>query len=149
MNVANATQAATTLTDLWQAGERQHPEQVAMIAAGRQVTYRQLGDRVRRIATGLSRQWGVQPGDIVALLAPNSIEFVISYFAIVHIGATVQPVDERVTPEEMAGVLNDAATRFLILHGSLSATFDQVQELGSGVEQVLGIGPDAAGSASA
>lgn len=84
----------------------------------------------------------MQPGDIVALLAPNGVEFVISYFAIVHIGATVQPIDERVTPEEMAAVLRDAGTRFLIVHRSLWPKFDEARTLGAMVEQHLGIGLD-------
>ncbi len=135
----------TTLTDLWQAGERQYPDKVAVVAGRQVLTYRQLGDRVRRVAAGLVHQWGVQPGDIVALLAPNGIEFVISYFAIVQIGATVQPIDERVTPEEMAAILKDAGTCFLIVHGSLWPKFDEARALGVMVEQLLGIGLDDAG----
>lgn len=130
----------TTLTDLWQACERQYPDKVAIIEAGHPLTYRQLGDRARRVASGLSRQWGVQSGDIVALLAPNCVEFVISYFAIAQTGATVQPIDERLTPEEMAVILRDAGTRFLIIHCSLWSKFDEAQKLGVIVEQMLGIG---------
>jgi acyl-CoA synthetase (AMP-forming)/AMP-acid ligase II len=135
----------TTLMDLWQACECQYAEQTAIIESGQAVTYRQLGDRVRHIASGLAYQWGVQPGDIVALLSPNSVEFVISYLAIVQLGATVQPIDERLTPEEMAAILRDANTRFLIVHGSLWTKFDEARERGVMVEHMLGIGPDAIG----
>lgn len=138
----------TTLTDLWQAGERQHPDKVAVVEGRRTLTYRQLGDRVRRVAASLVHQWGVQPGDIVALLAPNCIEFVIGYFAIVQLGATVQPIDERVTPEEMAAILRDADTRFLIVHGSLWPKFNEARSLGVMVDHMLGIRLDAAGIAS-
>ena len=135
----------TTLTDLWQAGERQHPDKVAIIEGQCTLTYAQLGERVRRVAAGLVRQWDVQPGDIVALLAPNCAEFVISYFAIVHLGATVQPIDERITPEEMAVILTDAGTRFLIVHGSLWAKFAEAREHDIRVAHLLGIGLAVAG----
>jgi long-chain acyl-CoA synthetase len=128
----------TTLADLWQDAEHRHADQIAVIAAEHQMTYRQLGDRIRRVAAGLSSRWGIQPGDIVALLTPNCVEFVISYFAIVQIGATVQPVDERITPEEIAAVLADADTHFLIVHGSLWPKFEQIRTL-TRVERVLGI----------
>jgi acyl-CoA synthetase (AMP-forming)/AMP-acid ligase II len=130
----------TTLAGLWQEAEHRHADQTAVIAAAQQMTYRQLGDRIRRVAAGLASRWGVQPGDIVALLTPNCVEFVISYFAIVQIGAVVQPVDERVTPKEIAAVLEDAGTRFLIVHSSLWPKFDQVRGLATSVERVLGIG---------
>ncbi len=130
----------TTLTDLWQVGECQHPNKVAIIEGQSTLTYGELGDRVRRIASGLVHQWGVQSGDIVALLAPNCVEFVISYFAIVHIGAKVQPIDERVTPEEMGTVFQDAETRFLIVHSALWSKFTEVQAVGVMVERQLGIG---------
>ncbi|WP_089717685.1 class I adenylate-forming enzyme family protein [Candidatus Entotheonella palauensis] len=129
----------TTLTDVWQAGERQHPDKVAVMEGERTLTYGQLGDWVRRVAAGLVSQWGVQPGDIVALLAPNCIEFVVGYFAIVQVGATVQPLDERITPEEMAAILKDADTRFLIVHGALWSKFRAARELGVMVEHLLGI----------
>ncbi|ETX06184.1 MAG: hypothetical protein ETSY2_18675 [Candidatus Entotheonella gemina] len=130
----------TTLTDVWQAGERQHLDKIAIIEGGNTLTYGQLSDRVRRVAAGLVRQWDVQPGDIVALLAPNCVEFVISYFAIVQIGATAQPLDERITSEEMAAILRDADTRFLIVHSSLWSKFEAARELGVMVERLLGIG---------
>ena len=129
----------TTLPDLWRTAEHRHADQIAVIAADQQMTYRQLGDRIRRVAAGLSSRWGVQPGDIVALLTPNCVEFVISYFAIVQIGAVVQPVDERITSEEIAAVLADAGTRFLIVHGSLWPKVDPVRSLATSVERVLGI----------
>lgn len=134
-----------TLMDVWQGGERLHPDKMAVIEGGRMLTYGQLGDRVRQVAADLERQWGVQPGDIVALLAPNCVEFVISYFAIVQIGATVQPIDERLTPAEMAAILRDANTRFLIVHYSLWSKFEEAEELGVMVEHRLGIGLTSAG----
>ncbi len=134
-----------TLTDLWQAGEHRHPEKVAIVEGQRELTYRQLGDRVRRVAGSLVHQWGVRPGDVVALLAPNCIEFVISYFAIVHVGAMVQPIDERVTPAEMAAVLRDAETQYLIVHRAMWPKFDEARALGVMVEQLLGMDLDAAG----
>ena len=129
----------TTLTELWQESERRYPDKVAVIEAGKPLTYRQLGDRIRRVADGLSCQWRIQPGDIVALLVPNGVEFVISYFAIVRLGAVVQPIDERITSEEIAMVLRDAGTRFLIVHGVLWAKFDAARQLGVTVDHLLGI----------
>ena len=130
----------TTLSDLCQAGEQQWPNKIAVIEGERTLTYRELGDRVHRVATGLVQQWGVQTGDIVALLAPNCIEFVISYFAIVQAGAAVQPIDERLTPDEMATILKDADTRFLIVHSLLWPKFNEACTLELPVEHILGIG---------
>src|SRR6266511_1081316 len=102
-----------TLISLWYEAERKQADQVAVIDAGQRLTYRQVGERIRHLTGGLAARWKTRPGDIIALLAPNCVEFVISYFAIVQAGAVVQPLDERLMPEEMKAIVQDSHARFL------------------------------------
>jgi acyl-CoA synthetase (AMP-forming)/AMP-acid ligase II len=53
----------------------EHPDTVALIAGGRAVTYRELGDRVGRVAGALAGL-GISRGDRVALLLGTTPEFV-------------------------------------------------------------------------
>jgi acyl-CoA synthetase (AMP-forming)/AMP-acid ligase II len=70
------------------------------VVSGRFLTYTELKDRVLKTAEGL-RELGVRPGDVVMLLAPNSIEFVVAFYAIDAAGATVAPVSPLATVPEI------------------------------------------------
>ncbi len=59
---------------------------------GRTVTYGELRASIERVAAGLSEH-GVRQGDVVAIFAPNSIEYVIAFHAILSLGATVSTVN--------------------------------------------------------
>jgi long-chain acyl-CoA synthetase len=70
-----------------------HPsEQVAIISRNRATTYGTLVDQVAGLRGGLT-ELGVQQGDRVALIVGNSRFFVVSYLAIVGIGAVAVPLN--------------------------------------------------------
>jgi acyl-CoA synthetase (AMP-forming)/AMP-acid ligase II len=129
-----------TLVALWNEVECKQPDKIAIIDADRRLSYRQLGERICRLSAGLTLRWKTRPGDVIALLAPNCLEFVISYFATVQAGAIVQPLDERLMPEEMKGILLDAGARFLIVHHALWAKFEKIRDGIPPVQGILGIG---------
>ena len=108
-----------TLDRLWLQAEQSAPEKTALVDGARRFTYRQAGDDIRRIMKGLILRWRMPRGAVVAILAPNCVEFVISYFAAASSGAVVQPIDERLTPEEIRATLLDSGARHVIVHRSL------------------------------
>jgi acyl-CoA synthetase (AMP-forming)/AMP-acid ligase II len=77
--------------------------------SGRQLTYAELRDAVERVATGLAER-GVQQGDVVAMYAPNSIEYAVTFHAVATLGAIVSTVN----PLYLSGELE----RHLALHGA-------------------------------
>jgi 1-acyl-sn-glycerol-3-phosphate acyltransferase len=84
------------------------------------MTYRQLADSARSLATGLVAQ-DVVPGDRVALMLPTSLEFFTAFFGILYAGATPVPIypPARLSQLEehmlrQAGILNNAGVRILI-----------------------------------
>ncbi|MEH6630704.1 MAG: long-chain fatty acid--CoA ligase [Halopseudomonas aestusnigri] len=80
---------------------------------GRRFSYRDIFDQVQLTAAGLQRQ-GVSKGDRVVLLLPNCPYFVISYYAILKIGAIVVNSNPLYAPEELEFQLNDCAAEILI-----------------------------------
>jgi long-chain acyl-CoA synthetase len=120
--------------------EQAWPEKTALIGAdGAVLSYRQLGARARQLSTELDRRWGVGSDDVVALLAPNCPEFVVSYFAVVHRGAIVQPVDERSKSDEILFALLDSGARSVIVHRALWEKFVSIRDALPGVENILAI----------
>jgi O-succinylbenzoate-CoA ligase len=79
----------------------------------RRFTYAQLNERSNRIANGLLAQ-GIVPGDRVATLLKNSIEFIETYFAVAKIGAVMVPVNWRLVASEIAYIMNDSGSRVLV-----------------------------------
>ena len=106
------------------------PRQEAFVEweRSRRFTFAQLNERVNRIANALLAR-GITPGDRVATLLKNGIEFIETYFAVAKIGAVMVPVNWRLVPAEIAYILQDAGASALLYDDD----FDQaVDELHSG-----------------
>ncbi|MET8743949.1 long-chain fatty acid--CoA ligase [Streptomyces sp. NPDC004728] len=97
---------------------RKHPERVAVVDSGTRITYRELWDGTLRCA-GALRASGVRPGDRVAVLLPNSADFLYAYFGALAAGATVVPVHGLLVAEEVAYVLRHSGSVVLIGGGPM------------------------------
>ncbi len=97
------------------------PGKVALedAGSGRTPTYARLHARAGRAAALLARH-GVGPADRVALLSRNRIEFFELLFACARLGAILAPLNWRMPPAELDGLIADAAP-VLLLHGRVEA----------------------------
>ncbi len=82
-------------------------------------TYAGLLARVRRVAEFLG-SLGLQPGDRVALLLPNSPEWAEIYFGITSLGLTAVPIDAKLREQEIAFILRDSGARALFCAPALA-----------------------------
>lgn len=103
------------------------------------VTYRELGERTHAYARELL-DLGVKPGDRVAILMYNSVEYWIAYFAITRIGAIAVRLNFRLAPAELEYVLNDSGATVLLGDGQLLAGLDGVRRVVP-MEHWLAFGP--------
>jgi fatty-acyl-CoA synthase len=83
------------------------------MGTGATLTYTELAARTAKVAGSL-RQLGVGPGDRVALLLYNEIEYWLAYFAITRLRATVVRVNFRLSGPEIQYVLADSGSTVLI-----------------------------------
>lgn len=97
-----------------------YPERVALIDGTRRCTYAGLDALASGISQGLRRQ-GVQPGEVVALSAPNSIEFVAAYYGVLKAGAVVLPLSTMLREEEIAAQLRFTGAVAYLCHGGTEA----------------------------
>src|ERR1700758_2442994 len=86
---------------------RYFPERTALAANGRRSTFRELHDRVRRIAAALTKH-GFKAGDRLALLLPNERDYIELVYASARLGVTIVPLNTRLAVKEIDGVLTDA-----------------------------------------
>ena len=90
-----------------------YDENVATIFFDQKMTYGELRDKVRRLATALQGM-GVQKGDRVALMLPNCPQFVISYFGVLEAGAVVTNISPLHVEREIEYELNDSGSETII-----------------------------------
>ncbi len=84
------------------------------VDTGRQFTYREFNDRLRRLANGLTHEFGVQKGDRVAYLAHNSTGVFETLFACWEVGAAFMPLNWRLSPAEIAALLDHSEPALVI-----------------------------------
>ena len=95
---------------------RLRPEKTALICDSRRYSYRALDEQANLVASGLSRL-GVKRGDRVAVCLDNSVEAVVSVFAILKAGAVFVLVNAVSKPDKVAFLLNDSGAATLVTRG--------------------------------
>ncbi|WP_209121627.1 class I adenylate-forming enzyme family protein [Alkalihalobacillus sp. BA299] len=90
------------------------PQSSALIFNEETLTYSDLLQRVNRVAYHLSRHYGVKPGDRIALLLENGIDYPTCFFAIAQIGAISVPLNTRLAGEEIIHEINNSESTILI-----------------------------------
>ncbi len=103
-----------TLPELLGETAARYPERAATIFFKAQLTYRQLDALVNRCAAGL-QQMGVEKGDRVAIMIPNSPQYVIAYYAILRIGAIAVPCNPLYVARELEHQLKDSGARVIFV----------------------------------
>ena len=111
---------------LLMSGVRQHPEQEIVYADRLRYTYRDLDQRVRRLANVL-RAAGVQAGDTVALLDWDSHRSLECFFAVPMLGAVLHTVNVRLSPEQVAYTMNHAQDDLVLVHDDFVPLLEQIQ----------------------
>ena len=89
-----------------------YPELPALATGNRiRATYRELALRVTELAASL-RAAGLVPGDRVAIVARNCVEYIETMFACWHAGVCAVPVNSKLHADELAYVLGHCAARW-------------------------------------
>ena len=91
------------------------PKHPAIRFLERTITYEELNREVDRLSHGLVRA-GLHPGDICVLMMPNSIDWVIVYYALAKVGAVVLPVNFLYRVGELEHIFKDSGARAFIGH---------------------------------
>jgi acyl-CoA synthetase (AMP-forming)/AMP-acid ligase II len=101
------------LSDIVHGAARKRPAHTALVCAGRSHDFAELSDRATRLAGGLSRL--TRPGDRVAILADNSVEYLDCMYGTSQAGNILTMVNQRLAVPEIEYVLSDAEPSVLIV----------------------------------
>jgi len=104
------------------------PDSQAIFFQGWRCTYTELKEMIDSFAVGLAKL-GVKKGDIVAIDVPNVPQFIIAYYAIVKLGAIVNPIIPLHKFVEIAYQMNDSNSKVLIILDALYEGYLRGREL--------------------
>ena len=94
---------------------RRRGTKIALVEDNRRLTYAEVWELARRYATALASH-GVQPDDRVALLAPNTVEFVGAYYGIIAAGATVVPIPPMLRVNNTVYLVQNSGAKLMLHH---------------------------------
>ncbi|MBL0923622.1 MAG: acyl--CoA ligase [Sphingomonadaceae bacterium] len=97
------------------------PEKAALVLGTEQRSYRSLVRRMSQIGNLARDHFGIQPGDRVALVAPNIIDYPELVAGLSDIGAIVATLNPRLAAAELAAIVEDCTPNLLIYHPSCAA----------------------------
>jgi acyl-CoA synthetase (AMP-forming)/AMP-acid ligase II len=117
------------LHDYFEYWARFSPHREFGVDRSRRLSYGEAAQEAARLAAGL-RAAGVGPGDRVAILAGNRLEYPLVTFAVLRLGAVVVPVNVRLAPAELGLVLNDAEPQHIFVD---TDSFESLQAIPGGL----------------
>jgi long-chain acyl-CoA synthetase len=109
------------LATVFSTGAEQYAQKTAVFWAEREISYAKLLAQSQSVSARLQNNFGVKPGDRVAIWLKNCPEFVAGVFGILLADAVVVPINNFLKPAEVSYILNDAGIDLVITDAELSA----------------------------
>ena len=103
-----------------------YPSNVAILFQGRSLTYLDLKLHADRLATALA-DLGVEKGDRVAAILPNSPQMVISIFAIAKAGGVFLPITPMLTADQVEYQMVEAGVQVVICSDTFIDLVNEIQ----------------------
>jgi len=128
------------IIELWNDTAARFPDKAAALWEDRSYSYSEMDLSIRSLSGQLQQSFGLGPGDKVALLMPNCVEFVIAYLSILRTGAVALPVNIRLKPPEIRFILEDAGVSGLMVHAKTWKTAKESWEDLDALKAVIGVG---------
>jgi long-chain acyl-CoA synthetase len=105
---------------LWNIASAQGDLSALIDPDGKEVTYRDLAAAADRYGRGL-QEMGLQPGDSIVMMLPNSADLVAAYFAAYQTGLYVVMVNWHLVGPEVAYLIEDSGAKVFIAHERFAA----------------------------
>ena len=115
----------------------QHADLPAFSNFRRTLSYREIGERARAFAAYLQNELGYQPGDRLALMMPNILQFPICLYGCMLAGVVVVNVNPLYTTRELEHQLNDSGVRGIVLAENFTRSVAEVRPQVPGLHDII------------
>ncbi|ASK60762.1 o-succinylbenzoate--CoA ligase [Virgibacillus phasianinus] len=102
-----------------------YPDKVAVIDDDKQFTYKEFGARTDRLSIAL-QQAGIGQGDHVAVMLPNTHYMLECFYGICQLGATMVPLNYRLTADDLKYIINHSDAKMLIVDEEFSGPIEEI-----------------------
>ncbi|MCA0988488.1 long-chain-fatty-acid--CoA ligase [Guptibacillus algicola] len=124
------------LTDFLDRAVDLYGEKPAIIDDERVLTYKQLNSRVNQLSRGL-QALGIEKGDKVAYLAPNTTEMLEGFYGVFQVGAIMTPLNTRLKPTDYQFILEHSESKVLFVDEELFPLVENVLPLLTNLKHVF------------
>ena len=125
----------TTLPEFLIQTVEKYPNRMALSFQGYEITYKELNDMINRLSACLM-DFGIKKGDSVAILLPNMIQCVVSYYAVLKLGAVVVMNSPLYADPELKHQFNDSKSKVLITVNLLGNRMIDLRP-STGIKQII------------
>ncbi len=112
--------------NLFEAIFRHDPSSRAILFEGREITYGELRERTLKMAQGI-KSLGAKRGDRVALLLPDSPEFIEAFIAVCSLGAIAVPINMALRADEQSSILSNCGANVVLSEPSIGDLANNVE----------------------
>jgi len=138
ISTPSAYQYPLLIRQLLETGVTRAPEQMIVCGDRERQTYRQLHERVGRLASGLAGL-GIKAGDTVAVMDWDSHRYLECFFAIPMMGATLHTINVRLSPEQILYTINHAKDDIILVNSEFFSLLEQIWDRVKAVKSLVRI----------
>src|SRR4051812_44786241 len=124
----------TEFVDRWVHAEG---DRIAILSPAETLTYRQLAERINRIANVLTRDLGMVPGHRVLMRAPNTPTAIAVYLAAIKAGGVMVATMPLLRAKELSYVVTKAKIRLALCDSALADEMEKTRPLGRDLERIV------------
>ena len=106
--------------------KRLYADREAVVDGDLRFTYREFLDRCDRWSSAL-QALGVEQGDRVAYIAPNTHSHLEGYYAVPQIGAVLVPINYRLQPSDFEYIINHCGAKVVCVHPDYIPAIDEIR----------------------
>ena len=115
---------------------------LAVSCGGHHLTYGTLAERIDRASSGFTRL-GVQRGDVVAYVSFNCHRLLEGYYSIPQMGAVLLPINIRLTPGDIAYIMENAGATAAVIDRALAPLIAPIRDRLTTLRTIVWMGGDA------
>lgn len=127
--------------DIIRLNAKRYPDKTAVIMDDRSMTYKQINTEANRLARGLCAS-GIKPGDKVAILAFNCIEYPVLVYGIAKSGAVLVPLNFRYKKDELVYSVNNSEPAVLFYGTEFTGLLEEARQEFTTAVRTIAIGRD-------
>ena len=124
-----------SIVDILDESVAKYGDKTAYINMGQKISFSELDSLSRQFAAYLMNN-GFKPGDAIAIMMPNLLQYPVALFGILRAGMTVVNVNPLYTARELKHQLNDSQAKAIIIVENFAHTLDKVVA-DTGIKEVL------------